>query len=283
MDKKDICIVIPIYKEVLNEFEIQSVVQCIKLLSDYRLYFVCPKGMNTSEYRCKFKEIVNYVFFNEVYFKGIKGYNKLMLNPEFYKTFTDYDYMLIYQTDCYVFRDELLHWANKDFDYIGGLWFDNYIGNPYQGAKVWCAGNGGLSLRKTKSMIELLSSKKAMKGMPKLFTDAKRLKIFGILSYFKGILLLPFRFLGYKNNFSYRAKTFAENEDAYFVEAGLVYKKIKIPKVEDAMFFSWDRHPEYLFNTIEKLPFCCHAWYRDDSLYKENKKFWLNQLKKNEI
>ena len=30
--------------------------------------------------------------------------------------------MLIYQLDAYVFKDELLNWANKGYDYIGAPW-----------------------------------------------------------------------------------------------------------------------------------------------------------------
>jgi len=52
MNKNEICVVIPIYKEILNSFEIQSVEQCVKVLSDYTIHFVCPNDLNISfEYK----------------------------------------------------------------------------------------------------------------------------------------------------------------------------------------------------------------------------------------
>ena len=154
MIKKNICIVIPIYKEALNDFEVQSVVQCIKVLSDYTICIVYPKGLNIDFYKTKFVEIEQYVHFDTYYFKNLKGYNQLLLNVHFYKSFKNFDYILIYQTDSYVFRDELLAWAKKGYDYIGGIWFKDYHVSPLKGAKVWFAGNGGLSLRKIGSLYK---------------------------------------------------------------------------------------------------------------------------------
>ena len=53
MNKKDICIVIPIYKDCLNEYEIQSVEQCVKVLSEYSIFFVAPNGLNLDFYKSK--------------------------------------------------------------------------------------------------------------------------------------------------------------------------------------------------------------------------------------
>lgn len=277
MDKNQICVVIPIYKEILNSFEIISVKQCIKVLSDYSIHFVCPKGLDIGFYKENFSEITNFIFFDNVYFESIEGYNKLMLNPDFYKTFNDFEYMLVYQTDCYVFRDELLDWANKGYDYIGGIWFDEYHGNPNLGAKLWYPGNGGLSLRKIKTMFNILSSTRPLKNWRQLLTEKRRKKE-GVLHTLKGLMLIPFNVFGYKNNFKYMASKYKLFEDVFFMEISLVYNKIKTPIVEDAIFFSWDKNPKYLVNKYKTLPFACHAWCRDDAPYEGNKDFWLKYI-----
>jgi len=280
MTKKEICIVIPIYKECLNDYEIQSVEQCILVLSDYVIYFVAPNGLNLDFYKSKFKSIEHYAFFDECYFKNLAGYNRLLLSPFFYDRFHNYKYMLVYQTDCYVFRDELLEWANKDYDYLGGIWFENYTSNPYEGAKLWHAGNGGLSLRKIKSISKMLSSKKPVKKFKELFTETKKLRNIGRKRYLKSLILFPFHFLGYKNNISYLSKNYQLNEDGFIVNTTAKLKSFKIPNVEKSIAFSWDRHPEYLLNLTNKLPFACHAWYREDYPYEGNKEFWLKHILK---
>ena len=260
MNKEDICVVIPIYKECLTDYEIKSVEQCIKVLSDYSICFVAPNGLNLDFYKSKFVTIRQYVFFDKSFFKDITGYNRLMLSPFFYKKFTEYKYMLLFQTDCYVFRDELLDWANKGYDYIGGIWFDDYTGDPFLGAKMWEAGNGGLSLRKIKSIATMLASKKPIKTAKELVKDTVKLRNIGRISFLKGLLWFPLYFFGYRNNINYQSKNYQFNEDSFFIETSFKFKSFKIPSVEEAIGFSWDRHPAYLFNLKKKLPFACHAW-----------------------
>ena len=281
MNKKDICIVIPIYKDCLNEYEIQSVEQCVKVLSEYSIFFVAPNGLNLDFYKSKFKTIQNYFFFEELYFKDVAGYNRLMLSTFFYEKFLDYEYMLIYQTDCYVFSDELLDWTNKGYDYMGGIWFEEYIGNPNLGAKIWLAGNGGLSLRKIKSISRMLSSKKPVKSFSVLLAETKRLKNRGRIIFLKGLFLLPFNVFGYENNINYLSKKYLSNEDCFIVEKGLEFKSFNLPNAVEVISFSWDRHPAYLFNKLGKLPFACHAWFRNDSVYEGNKEFWIDIIYKN--
>lgn len=279
MNKKEICIVIPIYKEILNVFEIQSVEQCIKVLSDYTIHFVSSKGLNVDFYRENFSEIKNFTFFDNAYFEGIKGYNRLMLNSNFYKTFDYFEYMLVYQTDCYVFRDELLEWSNKGYDYIGGIWFEGFVGNPYLGSKLWQAGNGGLSLRKIKSIKNFLASKKPIKNMQQLIMEKKKLYKKGKINFFKELFLFPLNIFGYQNNYNYQAKMFSLNEDFFFIEAYAKYNELKMPDVEDAIRFSWDRCPAFLYEKLGQLPFACHAWFREDFPYEGNKEFWSKYIK----
>lgn len=283
MDKKEICIIIPIYKIELNDFEMQSVKQCINLLSDYSIHFVCPEGLIIDFYKTRFQEIENFTFFDKYYFKDLKGYNRLMLNVDFYKTFKKYKYMLIHQTDCFVFRDELLNWSERGYDYIGGIWFEDFVGNPYHGAKIWYAGNGGFSLRKINSIINLLTSKKPIKKLKELFLEKKKLYTYRKITFFKELFLLPFNLLGYKNNYKYLAENYNFNEDFFYIESGLKNESLKVPNAEDVLQFSWDRFPNFLYDKIGSFPFGCHAWFRDDFPYEENKNFWLNNMKINNL
>ncbi|MFV8342091.1 DUF5672 family protein [Flavobacterium sp. XS2P39] len=279
MNKKEICIVIPIYKKTLNSFEIQSVEQCIKVLSDYMIHFVCPKGLNVDFYKEKFIVIENFTYFDKHYFEDLSGYNRLMLNVHFYRTFDKYKYMLIYQTDCYVFRDELLDWSNKGYDYIGGVWFEGFVGNPYLGSKLWQTGNGGFSLRKIESIIRLLTSKKPIKPLKQLVLEKKKMYEKSKINFFKELFLLPLNVFGYKNNYNYKAEIHSLNEDIFFIEAYSKFNGLKIPNVYDAINFSWDRCPAFLYEKFGQLPFACHAWFREDFPYEGNRVFWTKHIK----
>lgn len=278
MQKNQICIVIPIYKKELDLLETKSVLQCLKVLSDYSIYFIAPEGLKMDFYEKKFSAIPKTIFFEKNYFESQRGYNKLMLNSEFYKMFDMFRYMLVYQTDCYVFKDELLMWAKKDFDYIGGIWFEGFVGNPYLGAKMWKAGNGGFSLRKIDSAIKILSSKEIIMNFLELFKEKKKLLNVSRVQLIRELFLLPLYAIGYKNNYLYCANNYQFNEDFYFVEMYERNKNFKMPLIREVLTFSWDRHPSYMYEQTSDIPFGCHAWFREDFPYEENKKFWLKKI-----
>lgn len=173
-------VVIPIYKSILSSDEIISLDQCFKILGQHEICFVAPLGLDVSEYQSRLNQEMNVEFFDPNYFTNIRGYNQLMLSLEFYTRFKSYEYMLIYQLDCFVFRDELDYWCKQGYDYIGAPWLENsyYRKSKYKKLKfliyrfiktrfnkygdkdilVYNVGNGGFSLRKISKCIKVLNN-----------------------------------------------------------------------------------------------------------------------------
>src|SRR4029079_3572600 len=83
-------------------------------------------------------------------------YNRLMNIPYFYRHFLEYDYILIYQLDTFVFENNLEEWCNMNIDYVGAPWINSTWVNNLKKKISWIdkfiypVGNGGLSLRKVK-------------------------------------------------------------------------------------------------------------------------------------
>jgi hypothetical protein len=125
--------------------------------------FVGPGALDLSWYQRRYPS-VQFVGFDEASFASIPGYNRLLLNPDFYQQFADYEFMLILQTDAIILRDDLDYWCEQPFDYVGAPWPDGYElfvnldkfeGEFGKKVKV-SVGNGGLSLRRNKKCIALL-------------------------------------------------------------------------------------------------------------------------------
>lgn len=154
MTKKKCVIVIPIYKEDPSEYDIASIRRTNVMLHNHDIVFVCPENLNIDAYS-EFKNI-KYVRFDDSYFKGIREYSRLCLLYEFYEKFKDYEYMMIVQTDCWIFRDEVDEWCEKGYDYIGAPIYSPLSNWPYllYGRKP-AVGNGGLSLRKISTMMRI--------------------------------------------------------------------------------------------------------------------------------
>ena len=90
---KSIAIVIPLYTTNLNDYEIQSFIQCAKILHKYDIYIVCPQSLDTTQLPLNLRNI-NVSYFDDFFFKGIAGYNKFMLSPDLYVRFINYKYIL---------------------------------------------------------------------------------------------------------------------------------------------------------------------------------------------
>lgn len=175
--------------------------------------------------------------------------------------------MLIYQLDAWVFRDELLDWCNKGYDYIGAPFYKNW-GSHDNGDELWSVGNGGFSLRRIQYHIRLLSYK-----YPLSFSlDIKH----GIKCFVYSIL----KSLGIHNTMRYYTNNVYDQvfEDVfitYYIPKKTKNRKLHpyLPSPIEAAYFSFEKNPAYLFCLCNaRLPFGCHAFekYEFDTFWKKH-------------
>jgi hypothetical protein len=243
-DKILVKVLIPIYRNEMNLYEQKSLQQCCEILSGYPLIFVKPQSLDIVNLKKDYPQI-GVENFADDYFTSIIEYNRLMMSPEFYNRFSDCRYILIYQLDAFVFKDELEQWCQKDYDYIGAPWLlkPKYYafhmqlflkikaliyriqGRPFRklivGDKV---GNGGFSLRKISSHYDATVKKK------------------DIINYYLE-----------------QSKMYSEfNEDVFW---GTQNPNFTYPKLQEALTFSFDEYPDLCFQmNHNQLPFGCHGW-----------------------
>ena len=153
---KNVIIVIPIYKRILQWYERISLKQALNIFQGRDMAFVAPRDL-LFDYGEDYREIKTYRFSN-LYFKSVKTYNKLMMSKIFYQTFYKYEYMLIYQLDAFVFSDQLNYFCGLKYDYIGAPWLHTYCTWQENKYRIH-VGNGGFSLRRVKSMWEVTKNK----------------------------------------------------------------------------------------------------------------------------
>ncbi len=255
MKKTKVCVAIPIYQEQLSPYEAISLEQGIRILNKYPLILVKPESLDVSHILEKYPQLQTQNF-DDAYFKSTLTYNRLLLSEEFYERFLAYDYMLIYQLDAFVFRDELSDWCSRGYDYIGAPWrieidFDSkwkeWIWNLKKKIAIWFdlkeerygkygpkeiimkrgVGNGGFSLRKTKKLLSLIPENRAK-----------------IEKYLELAKTHP-----------------AYNEDMFWgIEMNRYSRKLSIPDWRTALRFAVEHMPEKAYGLNKGLPFGCHAW-----------------------
>lgn len=267
IEKENAVVVIPIYKRNLNDDERMSLIQCFKILKKHTVCLVCPSELKMDLYEDIAEEHsvrLTIERFPETFFEGIVGYNELMMTLCFYSRFQKYEYILIYQLDAWVFRDELDEWCQKGYDYIGAPWFKNY-GTHEDGYNLCAVGNGGFSLRKVKYFVDLLSYRGPLKSC----------KTLNLKPSLKNILYKILYSVGYQNNVKYYRRDPTLFEDVFFsLFLSNTRFQPKVPDVETASLFSFEKSPSFLFSNTNKLPFGCHGWKK-----YEYDIFWSRYIK----
>lgn len=266
---KEVIVVVPIYKNDLDSFEKTSLDYCKKYLNKHDILVISPQSLSKDKIFLDFlkKEKLNVHYFENKFFNGIDGYNSLMLNLDFYKTFLDYRYMLIYQLDALVFSDDLLKWTKKDYDYIGAPWVSGEKMLTFDSV-----GNGGLSLRKIGTFVAVLATKDLFYTNRKFYTTNYRanIKYMILIKILKKLKDYNFS-LNYLKLFLFFYKG---NEDYFWSFFSKFFTRgFKLATIEDSLKFGFEVNPSFCFNSNEKeLPFGTHAWQRYDL------EFWLKHV-----
>lgn len=243
-DIKNFCIVIPIYKEELNCIDKLSLSRLNKIIGNkYDIYLVKPSGLITDEYyKLLDKSCVNEIEFDKEYFESTSSYSQLCLQYSFYDKFSEYKYMYIYQTDCYLVYDNLEEWCNKEYDYVGAPIIATDAGwknwdNPNN--YVPQVGNGGFSIRKIEVFKDLTDPNGEFRKYYKI-TDELISKVI--------------------------------YEDKYFCNDIYNYYDIVKPSWKEAIYFALDMNVDAIYSGgFTELPMCIHAW-------PKNIRYWKNIL-----
>ncbi len=250
-----VCVVIPVYKSTLTDYERISLIQCMRVLNRYPVFLAVPTGLDVSGLTQEFPAL-QVKRFDAAFFADIQAYNRLMLSETFYGAFADFAYMLIHQLDAFVFADDLATWCRRGYDYIGAPWLrdidfrdrtDELVFNAKKQVATWLdlkkpdgitpreiigqnsVGNGGLSLRRIPAFLAILA------------TDAARRKL-----------------AVYAENQAYQY-----NEDVFWgIEVNRYGPRLRVPDFRTALRFAVEFYPERAITTYNQgqLPFGCHAW-----------------------
>jgi hypothetical protein len=273
-----VAIVVPLHKAFskLSENEKLALESSCRQLDQYHHILVGPKQLKWKEYQNFYADKginIQIVKFKAIFFLNIGGYNRLLRSLLFYKNFVKYEYILIFQTDAYVFKNELEFWCSKGYDYIGGPWLNSANGCDSE-SRIIGAGNGGFSLRRIEPAIKLLKRIRALNLIRKIWRVSylNRIVQFPI---FLRLFLIDFKVVNFDQMDKLSVHAVA-NEDQFWCQiVANTFSDYNVSNIEDAIKFSFDVNPSLLFKLNNKqLPFGCHGWLRTDFPYEGNLSFW---------
>lgn len=258
-----IAVLLPLYHDFMLPDEVVSYNHLITYLSSYEIIIVKPESLELPSHTHR------KVSFPDHFFRSISGYSKLLLSSQFYESFKEYDYVLIYQLDCLVLSDNLRSFCELGYDYIGAPLFQRYKAEPI----ISRVGNGGLSLRKVKAFLNVLYSPRYVDEQVPFTQDFYTAHIPDLIEWpLHQRLVKKLRVLrSIRGGVTRYTSNYTMNEDLFWSDrARLFYPDFKIAPIDVALRFAFDRHPRWCFERNDlKLPFGAHAWSKWDRAFWE--------------
>jgi hypothetical protein len=266
---RDLAVILIIaHKAELTGAELESLRQCYKVLGNFPIQLVCPEGLDVSAYK-QVNKNAQITFIDPVWQSTYRNFNLLKMDKLLYRMFSKYEYILFYELDAWVFKDELQSWCEKGYDYIGAPWFEGEP--PTESSAMMWARNGGFSLRKVSTLLRIAKRIDRVKKFRKFWYSSKlqaAVRFEKLLSAYGPRLKIV--------NSTELPKILYDcyelHEDHYWADiVASVFADFHIAPVEEAIQFSFEVNPALLYKmNHHTLPFGCHAWEKyDPAFWKE--------------
>lgn len=234
MMKNTFNIIVPIYHKLehFEEVSIRALVNKLDTNKKRYVWFILPEGdsdtrkclLDFLDNELHWKIDTNFYIkeYDKKWFETKHTYSKLLLTYEFYKGWYEQGYRksFIYQTDCYLFRDEFDEWAATNYDFIGAPIIATNSDWGYYGGYV---GNGGFSMRDNYKLYLLLYRDENNKGNEIWEKHGEEFET------------AP---LEKNSNLKY-----IDFEDIFICRMLSKYTYIDIPSAKEAAQFAFDRNP----------------------------------------
>lgn len=259
------------HKEELDDFEKISIQQCLSILGKHDTYFILPQGLKADNYKI-YSPNAKFDFIPPHWQRDYEWFNKLKVLPFLYERYKNYEHILFYEPDAFVFKDDLDFWCSTEYDYIGAPWFKKFS-NDTDKHDFLGVGNGGFSLRRIASHLKVLNSYSYIHPIDELSELLLKNK-----SPLQKIKAIPsfIRNLTVSNNTHYLMNNFSGHEDQFWgLVASRNFEWFTVPSPIIASQFAFEMKPSVLFElNNHQLPFGCHAWWKYDLA------FWKPHIEK---
>jgi len=246
-------ILIFVHKPTLEWYEEISLRQCVRVLGAHPIRLVCPEGMDIGLYKKVWPDLIA-DFIAPSWLSSHEAYNHLKVVPLIYRRYSDYQFILTYELDAFVFRDDLAAWCDQEWDYIGAPWFEGY-GDATPASKPIGVGNSGFSLRRTDTMLRVLRTVRYQQSPRELFNAwrAGKRRLRGV-----------FAALTFRNNFFAPLNNFYGYEDIFWCKVvARRFPAFRLAPHDIARRFAFECNPSILYEECGRtLPFGCHKWFR---------------------
>jgi hypothetical protein len=270
-----IVVVIPIYKEpeLLKNYEVVSISNTLlRLGGKFDILFLGFSQQMFNEYvnyfNIKNLDALAFLEFPRDCFLNIHTYNSMLKEKCFYEKISKYEFLLIVQSDCFIFGDDFTEFL--EYDFIGAPWFSNIL-NP--GEKALFTGNGGFSLRNINKCLNVLSTNTSLLSFKELYQLVK--PFYNNIPIFMIFWIALWQWVFCNRIKSNKNINYHMYEDVFWsLIVPKRFKDFKIASGDVALKFSFETNPSlcYELNNFQ-LPVGCHGFNKYEPLFWKK---WIN-------
>lgn len=255
---QDVMVVVPIYKGVMSSNEKISFERIMKVFSSRSINLVAPFHLKEFCHTlCEKYKNLTVSYFKDVFFQNIRGYNRLLMNIDFYVNYLNYEFILICQLDVYVLKDDIDYWMNKKIDNIGAPIFSEYSKTQSNDEYKELGNNGGFCLRNVHKCIKVLSKKGCRYYQLKTLMKVEKKWNWRLFRLIRDGLVYNYK-IGFLKPII--------NEDIFWsMIIPLEFDFFTSCLPSEAKYFAYDANPKLLFEKSKGVyPMAIHAWWRYD-------------------
>ncbi len=264
---KKVVILIPLStRPELTEVEQISMRQIRHYFGKYDKLLLAPEGMEIHHEGFGVKHLPMR------FFGSVANHGRMLITPQFYEQFEDYEYIFFHHLDALAFSDQLEEWCSKDIDYIGPPWINTPDSPWVDRPRV---GNGGFSLLRIQKLLEAFRMRHRSQPItywldifnywvtPSWIAVLERMRKFFPLSIIAKRLLKEWEETEDPCDSNRNSDIFWSDMASYY------FPDFKVASVEDGLKFAFEVSPRVCLELNGgQMPFGCHAWPRYD------REFW---------
>ncbi len=264
---KRVVILIPLStRPDLTEVEQISMRQIRHYFGKYDKVLLAPEGMKVHHEGFDVKHLPTR------FFGSVANHGRMLITPQFYQQFEDYEYIFFHHLDALAFSDQLEEWCSKDIDYIGPPWINTPDSPWVDRPRV---GNGGFSLLRIQKLLEAFRIRHRAEPITywlDLFNYWVTPSWVGVLMQMRKVFplsLIAKRILKEWEETEDPCPS-NRNSDIFWSDMAAYYlPDFKVASVADGLRFAFEVSPRVCLELNDgNMPFGCHAWPRYD------REFW---------
>lgn len=263
-------VLVPVHRSQPTLDEQFSLQRCGQVLRSHPIRIVHPAGLNLEYYRDLLPK-AKPLPVPATWMASIRAYNRMMINPAFYRMLNQFSHALVHEPDSLVISDELYYWCEQPFDFIGAPWFEGFHAAASD-AHIIGVGNSGFSLINIASICHLLESNHRWISRMLIAKEFSKKLFFHSCRYSSDFLAAAF---GAAGLLSGAHKVLEENWDFFLLSYvhRVLPHAFKIADPQTALQFCWEVNPVKCSELCDQRPpFGLHAWSR------YNRPFVMNML-----